>query len=99
LFDAKQLSFVACTKLQPPAPITQTVKEEAIMTQNVGTIDRTIRIIVGLALIGFGLALYLPGTGWNWLGWVGVVPLLTGLFGTCPVYTMLGMSTCPVKRQ
>ncbi|MCC7227493.1 MAG: DUF2892 domain-containing protein [Burkholderiaceae bacterium] len=59
------------------------------MKANVGTIDRALRIIVGLALIG------LTATGhigvW---GWIGVVPLATGLFRFCPAYTLLGASTC-----
>ena len=63
------------------------------MTVNVGAFDRIARIIVGLALIAFALGLIAPGTGWNWVGWIGVVPILTALFGTCPAYTLLGMST------
>ena len=59
------------------------------MQANVGTIDRALRIIVGLALIG------LTATGhigvW---GWIGVVPLATGIFRFCPAYTLLGASTC-----
>ncbi|RVT52795.1 YgaP family membrane protein [Rubrivivax albus] len=60
---------------------------------NVGGIDRVLRIIVGLALIG----LTLTGTIGAW-GWIGVVPVLTGLLSTCPLYTVLGFSTCPMKR-
>lgn len=60
---------------------------------NVGSIDRILRIIVGLALIGLTLA----GTIGVW-GWIGVVPLLTAALGTCPLYSVLGMSTCPMKR-
>jgi hypothetical protein len=63
------------------------------MTINVGTIDRIARIVVGLALIGFALGVIAPGTGWNWVGWIGVIPILTALFGTCPAYTMFGLST------
>jgi hypothetical protein len=68
------------------------------MTQNVGTIDRIARVLIGLALIAFAIPIGLPQTGWNWIGWIGVVPLLTGLFGTCPLYSLLGISTCPLKR-
>lgn len=67
------------------------------MTKNVGGIDRILRIVVGLALLAY--AILLPQTGWNWVGWIGVVPLLTGLFNFCPVYTLLGVSTCPVKSS
>jgi len=67
------------------------------MNVNVGTIDRVLRIIAGIALLAFALGYLFPGTGWNWVGWIGVVPILTAVFGFCPLYTMLGMSTCPRK--
>ena len=60
---------------------------------NVGGIDRIVRIVVGLALIG----LTLTGTIGVW-GWIGVVPLLTAALGTCPLYTVLGFSSCPMKN-
>lgn len=63
------------------------------MTMNVGTIDRVLRIIVGVALICFALGVIAPGTGWNWLGWIGLVPILTAFAGTCPAYSLLGVST------
>ena len=59
------------------------------MKANVGTIDRALRVIVGLALIG----LTLNGNIGVW-GWIGVVPLATGIFRFCPAYTLLGASTC-----
>ncbi len=60
---------------------------------NVGGIDRILRIVVGLALIGLTLA----GTIGAW-GWIGVVPLLTGALSTCPLYSILGFDTCPMKK-
>ncbi len=63
------------------------------MKSNVGGIDRILRIVLGLALIGATLT----GTVGVW-GWVGLVPLATGLFNFCPLYTVLGFSTCPVKN-
>jgi sulfite exporter TauE/SafE len=63
------------------------------MSVNVGTFDRIARIVVGLALIAFALGLIAPGTGWNWVGWIGLVPILTAVFGTCPAYSMLGISS------
>jgi hypothetical protein len=63
------------------------------MKSNVGGIDRILRIVLGLALI----ALTLTGTIGAW-GWIGVVPLATAAFGFCPLYTMLGFSTCPMKK-
>lgn len=63
------------------------------MQANVGGIDRIIRIIAGLALIGATLA----GAIGVW-GWIGVVPLATGLFSRCPAYKLIGLNTCPLKR-
>lgn len=64
------------------------------MKSNVGGIDRILRIIVGLVLI----ALAASGTVGGW-GWIGVVPLLTGLIRFCPVYPILGLSTCPLDKK
>ena len=68
------------------------------MTVNVGNIDRILRVIIGLALIAYAIPLGFPNTGWNWVGWIGVVPLLTGIFGYCPAYALFGMSTCSAKQ-
>jgi hypothetical protein len=59
---------------------------------NVGGIDRVLRIVAGLVLI----VLALMGTIGPW-GWIGVVLLATGLLSTCPVYSIIGLSTCPMK--
>ncbi|MFZ5691689.1 MAG: YgaP family membrane protein [Pseudomonadota bacterium] len=64
------------------------------MTVNMGMLDRAIRIVVGILLIAFAIPVYFPQTGWNWLGWIGVVPIVTALLGNCPAYTLLGVSTC-----
>jgi len=61
---------------------------------NVGVIDRVIRVVAGIALLAFALGYIFPGTGWNWAGWIGVVPILTAVLGWCPAYTLLGISTC-----
>ncbi len=62
------------------------------MARNEGTIDRALRVIVGIVLIVMALrGMYTPWT------WIGVVPLLTGLVGTCPLYSVLGVSTCKVR--
>jgi len=63
------------------------------MKANVGGIDRILRIVLGLVLI----ALTLTGTIGVW-GWIGVVPLLTGAFSFCPLYPLLGFSSCPMKK-
>lgn len=62
------------------------------MTRNVGTIDRTLRIIAGLVLLS--LTVILEGSA-RWWGLVGIVPLVTGLMSSCPVYSLLGLNTCP----
>jgi hypothetical protein len=67
------------------------------MTTNVGTIDRVIRMVIGLGLLWY--ALMAPATGYNWIGWIGVVPLVTALVGNCPLYSILGVSTCPAKQS
>ena len=63
------------------------------MSLNVGTFDRIARIIIGIALIAFALGYIAPGTSWAWVGWIGVVPILTAIFGMCPLYSIVGMST------
>ena len=62
------------------------------MKANVGGIDRFIRIIVGLGLIGW--ALFAEGPAW---AWIGVLPLATGLFSFCGAYSILGINTCKTK--
>ena len=64
------------------------------MKANTGTVDRALRVIVGLVLVGLAAA----GTIGVW-GWIGVVPLATGLIGFCPAYTVLGISTCSMKNN
>lgn len=64
---------------------------------NVGTIDRILRIVIGLALLaGFFLR---PEADLRWLYLLGIIPLVTGLFATCPLYSLLGFSTCPRRRN
>jgi hypothetical protein len=63
------------------------------MAVNVGSFDRLARLILGAVLIAFALGYIAPGMGWNWVGWIGVIPILTALFGTCPAYSLFGWST------
>ena len=63
------------------------------MKANVGGIDRVARIAAGVVLIGLAAT----GTVGVW-GWIGVVPLATGAIGFCPLYPLLGMNTCPMKK-
>lgn len=65
------------------------------MTPNVGGIDRTLRIVAGLALLS--LFFLLEGNARYW-GLIGIVPILTGFFRFCPVYPLLGMNTCAMKK-
>jgi len=69
-----------------------------VFKTNIGMSDRIARIVVGCALIAFALGYLAPGTSYNWLGWIGVVPLLTAVFATCPLYSLVGLSTCAVAR-
>ncbi|HOM13119.1 MAG TPA: DUF2892 domain-containing protein [Rubrivivax sp.] len=64
------------------------------MKTNQANFERVLRVLVGLVLI----ALAWTGTVGVW-GWIGVVPLATGLIGWCPAYTLLGINTCPMKPR
>ncbi len=64
-----------------------------MMKRNVGQVERAIRIVAGLVLV----ALAATGTV-GWWGWLGLLPLATGLVGWCPPYALLGINTCKVKR-
>jgi hypothetical protein len=60
--------------------------------KNEGTIDRAVRVVIGLGLLS--LVFVGPQTPW---GWIGIVPLATGLIGWCPAYSLLGIDTCGTK--
>lgn len=62
------------------------------MTTNEGNLDRAVRVVIGLVLIGMAAG----GTVGVW-GWIGIVPLATGATGWCPLYSIFGWSTCPNK--
>lgn len=62
------------------------------MTANVGTIDRALRALAGIALIAWAL------TGGPIWAWIGIVPLFTAAIGFCPAYTLFGLNTCPMKH-
>ncbi len=63
------------------------------MSRNESNVDRVLRVVLGLVLLS--LVFVGPQTPW---GLIGVVPLVTGLVGVCPVYSVLGISTCPTKN-
>jgi hypothetical protein len=62
--------------------------------RNVGSVDRVLRIVVGLVLLS--LVFVGPKTAW---GWIGIVPLLTAVVGICPLYSVLGIKTCPAEPK
>ncbi len=64
------------------------------MKTNVGSIDKILRIAAGVVLI----ILAIMGIGAPWT-WIGIVPLATGLMGWCPAYTLIGVNTCPLKKD
>lgn len=55
--------------------------------------DRTIRVLAGLVLVGLAVTQTV-----GWWGWLGIIPLATGAIGWCPLYTVFGVSTCPMKQ-
>ena len=63
------------------------------MKSNVGGVDRILRIVIGAVLV----ILAVTGQVGAW-GWIGLLPLATGLMGWCPAYTLFGMNTCPTKK-
>ena len=65
-----------------------------LLTANEGTIDRALRVVLGIVVLS--LVFIGPKTPW---GWLGVIPLATGLLGTCPVYSILGINTCSLKQR
>lgn len=64
------------------------------MKKNEGKVDRAVRVIAGLALIGMALGGVIGG----W-GYLGIVPLLSGVVGLCPLYSVLGINTCPLGSR
>ncbi|WP_461537301.1 YgaP family membrane protein [Spongorhabdus nitratireducens] len=64
------------------------------MTKNAGSIDRAVRVVLGLVLIS--LVFIGPQTPW---GWIGAIFLVTGLVGMCPLYSIFGINTCPLNKR
>jgi len=62
------------------------------MKKNVGTVDRIIRVIIGVVIIALGFRYH------SWWGLIGLIPLITGLLGTCWLYTPFGINTCKIKE-
>ena len=73
--------------------IVKIYSEEFFMPKNEGNIDRLLRVIIGLVLIS--LVFIGPKAAW---GWVGLLPLLTGIIGFCPAYKIFGINTCGLKK-
>lgn len=68
------------------------------MPTNMGTINCAAPFAVGLALIASAIPVRFRSIGWNWVRRIGDIPLLTAAVESCPLYTMLGVSSCPEKR-
>lgn len=66
------------------------------MKSNVGSIDKILRVLIGIALLTLVFVLEGPA---RWLGLIGLVPLATAAFGFCPAYALFGMSTCPARTK
>lgn len=64
------------------------------MTKNMGSADRVIRAVIGLVLLS--LVFVGPQTPW---GWIGVIPLVTAAIGLCPLYSIVGIRTCPARDR
>ncbi|NVJ90058.1 MAG: DUF2892 domain-containing protein [Methylocystaceae bacterium] len=69
------------------------------MVKNVGSIDKILRIVVGLVLLAYALGFIAPDTGYNVWGFIGIVPIVTALLGWCPAYTLIGVKTCPADKD
>lgn len=65
-----------------------------LLPVNEGTLDRAVRVVAGAAILS--LAFFGPKTPWAFLG---AIPLVTGLLGSCPLYTLLGWNTCPLQKR
>jgi hypothetical protein len=65
----------------------------ANMKKNIGSIDKSLRILLGLAIIIIGIFYE------SWLGLVGIIPILTAFIGFCPLYSLIGLSTCQIKDK
>lgn len=63
------------------------------MKSNVGTADRIVRVLIGLGFLAAGLVFH---SAW---GLIGLVPLFTATIGFCPLYRLVGLSTCPTRRK
>ncbi len=68
------------------------------MTKNMGSIDRIVRIVLGVLLILFAV-MGPADIAWKWIGWIGVVPLVTAALAWCPLYTLIGLKTCSVPAH
>ncbi|MGC9291604.1 MAG: YgaP family membrane protein [Acidobacteriaceae bacterium] len=64
--------------------------------KNEGTADRVIRVVIGIAVLSLLWLLHGPA---HWFGLIGLIPLLTGLLGVCPMYSLLGIRTCPLEQS
>lgn len=64
-----------------------------MFSTNMGGMDRLLRAVLGVLLLAFA-AFGVPATDFNWIGWIGIVPLATAALGWCPLYVPFGIKTC-----
>lgn len=81
-------------RFAPPTASAPAAMLSKLLPANEHPLERALRVLLGLGLLS--LVFLGPKTPW---GWIGLVPLATGLLGSCPLYTLLGISTCPLKRS
>jgi len=75
-------------------PTERTVMLSRLLAVNEHPLERVLRVALGLGLLA--IVFVGPKTAW---GWLGLVPLATGLIGSCPLYTLFGLSTCPLAAK
>ena len=67
-----------------------------MLKKNVGTFDRAARIVLGVVLLA--MFFIFPDASWRYWTLIGIVPLATGLISSCPLYTIFGLSSCPLSK-
>ena len=63
------------------------------MKSNIGVIDRSLRLIIGVLLVAWAIPVGFPPMEYNWIEWIGVLPIITALVGYCPLYGLLDLTT------
>ena len=72
---------------------------KAFAVRNKGAVDRLVRFWGGVLMLAFAFKVGFPETGWNAVGLVGIVPILTSFAAACPAYRLIGLNTRPAKYR